>query len=246
MTPTSPRPLRILSCLAVAAALSPAAARALDRPISGKKLQLRRSSNGKEKLVFQSKDTTFLFPAIGSADDPSIGTPGGMTVELFSQTDPNHPLIIAPAGVGKPGWEVVTGSSPSFKYRNSVAPAGPSPLKVVVLKQGKQMKLTGAAIGLALTAPQHSLAIRVTTGSLRNCAVFGASTVRRDQPGSFLATKALAPSIPDCSDASLGGGASTTTSTTVAPTTTSTPASTTTTTSTTAAISLPGQVRSQL
>jgi hypothetical protein len=233
MMPTRLRRSRILSWLLLAAFLSPLSATALDQPISGKKLQLRRSSNGKEKLVFQSMDPAFPFPALGSADDPSIGTPGGLTVELFSQSDPSHPVLDAPVGVGKPGWQVVTGSNPSFKYRNSVAPAGPSPLKVIVLKRGKQMKVTGAAIGLGLATAQNSIAIRITTGSLRSCTVFGPSTIRRDQAGSFLATKALAPSIPDCSDASLGVPG-TTTSTTAAPaTTTSIPGSTTTTTSTT-------------
>jgi hypothetical protein len=230
MMPTRLRRSRILSWLLLAAVLSPLSATALDQPISGKKLQLRRSSNGKEKLVFQSKDPAFPFPALGSADDPSIGTPGGLTLELFSQSDPSHPVLDAPVGVGKPGWQVVTGSNPSFKYRNSVAPAGPSPLKVIVLKRGKQMQVTGAAIGLALATAQNSIAIRITTGSLRSCTVFGPSTIRRDQAGSFLATKALAPSIPDCSDASLGVTGSTTSTTAAPATTTSVPGSTTTST----------------
>src|SRR5262249_36219621 len=198
--------------------------------ISGKKLQLRRSSSGKEKLVFQSKDPTFAFPAVGSADDPATGTPGGLKVELFSQNDAARPSFVAPAGVGKPGWRVTDSSVDSFMYTNSQAPAAPSPLKAVLLKQGKQLKVTGAAIGLALVGPQGSVAIRVTTGSLRSCAVFGAGTIHRDQAGSFLAVNALAPSIPDCSDASLGIASSTTTTTGARSTTTT---STTPTTSTT-------------
>jgi hypothetical protein len=79
--------------------LLPVTVLALDRPISGKKLQLKRSPSGKEKLVFQSKDPIFLFPAIGSADDPATGTPGGIRVELFSQGEPSHPLLAAPPGI---------------------------------------------------------------------------------------------------------------------------------------------------
>ena len=232
MMPTRLRRSRILGWLLLAAVLSPSAPPRSTSP-SPAEAAAEAVVERQEKLVFQSKDPAFPFPALGSIDDPSIGTPGGLTVELFSQSDPSHPVLDAPVGVGKPGWQVVTGSNPSFKYRNSVAPAGPSPLKVIVLKRGKQMKVTGAAIGLGLATAQNSIAIRITTGSLRSCTVFGPSTIRRDQAGSFLATKALAPSIPDCSDASLGVPG-TTTSTTAAPaTTTSVPGSTTTTTSTT-------------
>jgi len=53
--------------LVACAVLLPAIrAAALDRLITGKKLQLRRSSSGKQKLVFQSKVPTFAFPAVGS------------------------------------------------------------------------------------------------------------------------------------------------------------------------------------
>jgi len=54
--------------LSITAGLSAAAA--VEQPIAAKKLMLRRSSSGKEKLTFASKDPSFLFPALGSADDP--------------------------------------------------------------------------------------------------------------------------------------------------------------------------------
>lgn len=221
---------RSLGWLVAFATLLPVAAAAVDRPIAAKKLQLKRSSSGKEKLVFQSKDPSFLFPAIASADDPAGGSPGGFSIEVFSQNDPARPVLAAPGGIGKPGWQVKDGTTDSYKYRNSAAPAAPSPLKVVVLKEGKQIKVTAAAIGLALAGPQGAVAVRVTTGTLRSCAVFGAGTVRRDQPASFLAANAPVPSIPDCSDASLGGGATTTT----------TPTSTVPTSSTTSTTLPPG------
>ena len=77
---------------------------ATDQPISGAKLTLRRSSSGKEKLVFVSKDPLFLFPAIGSADDPGTGSPGGATLELEStgestlSSSRHHPAPGIPAG----------------------------------------------------------------------------------------------------------------------------------------------------
>src|SRR5262249_35644851 len=60
----------------VAASVSAAA----DRGIAGTKLVLQRSAAGHEKLVFVSKDPGLLFPAIGSADDPS-GLPGGAEID---------------------------------------------------------------------------------------------------------------------------------------------------------------------
>src|SRR4029450_6219519 len=53
---------------------------ATDRPISGVKLVVVRAKSGREKLVFVSKDPSFLFPAIGSIDDPGTGSPGGALI----------------------------------------------------------------------------------------------------------------------------------------------------------------------
>jgi hypothetical protein len=47
--------------------------------------------------------------------------------------------------------------------------------------------------------------IRLTTGSLRNCALFDPSTIVRDEAGGFVARGAVAETLSDCSDASLGG-----------------------------------------
>lgn len=211
-----------------------ATAAAADKPISGKKLQLKRSSSGKEKLTFQSKDPAFLFPAIASADNPATGSPGGLRVELFALGTMQSAVLDVPPGVGKPGWKVSDGNTDQYKYTNSDSPLGPSPLKTAQLKQGKMIKLSGKEVGLVLAAAQGGIAIRITTGSLRNCAVFGQASIKRDQANEFNAANAPAPAIPDCSNASLGL-ATTTTTTTVAPTTTgpTTTATPTTTTSST-------------
>jgi hypothetical protein len=212
-----------LSALAAVLVFDVALATAADKPVSGQKLQLKRSSSGKEKLVFLTKDPSFLFPAIASADNPASGAPGGMTIELFSQTEPSAPSLAVPPGVGNPGWKIVDGGVDSYKYTNKSAPAGPSPVKVAILKQGKMIKITAAEMGLALAATQGRVAIRVTTGSLRSCAVFGPGSIKRDAAGNFMAVRAPVPAITDCSNASLSGVATTTTTTTV-------PGSTTTTT----------------
>jgi hypothetical protein len=173
-------------------------ATALDRPISGAKLTLRRSSSGKEKLVFVSKDPLFLFPAIGSADDPGTGSPGGAIVELSSIADPGPVGAAVPPGLGKPGWTAKDGSTPSHTYKNPDAAAGSMPLKVIVLKQGKRIKITARGVILPFVGPQGGVGIQISTGSLRNCTFFGPSTVHRDEPGRFDAANAPVPGFPNC------------------------------------------------
>ncbi|MCW5893718.1 MAG: hypothetical protein KIT14_24655 [bacterium] len=215
MSITSRAAVRTTALVLIATAALPILAAAADAPVAAKKLLLKRAGSGREKLVFLVKGAGLPFPAVGSADDPASGTPGGMTVELFSQTEGGPHALSVPPGIGKPGWKVTDAATDSYRYANGAAPAGPSPVKVAVLKQGKLLKITAAATGLALAGPQGRVAVRVTTGTLRSCAVFAAGAIRRDVAGSFTAVNAAAPAIADCSDASLGGGATSTTTTTL-------------------------------
>jgi hypothetical protein len=182
--------------------MSAAPAAGTDQPIAGKRLVVQVGPM--EKLVFVSKDPAFLFPAPGSPDDPGTGTPGGALVEVFSPDE--SPVTFAiPPGVGMPGWTTRTGAMPSHRWRNPGAPGGPSPVKSARLKQGKTLSLTARVAGLALVAPATRIAIRVTTGSLRSCAVFEGASIRTTIAGRFVATNAPAPALADCSDASLLG-----------------------------------------
>jgi len=180
-----------------------ATASAADQPISAAKLVMKRGSNGKEKLAFVSKDPAFLFPAIGGADDPADGTPGGATVELFSANEGPATLVM-PAGAGKPGWSVRAAGRSSFKYANPLSPTGDSPVRAALLKEGKVLKVTSRTVGgLPLATAQGAVGVRITTGSLRSCALFDAATIGKDEPGKFVARNAAAPA--DCSTATLGG-----------------------------------------
>jgi hypothetical protein len=185
--------------LALAVALP---AHAVDRPVDGTRLVLQRWGTG-ERLVFVSRDPTFLFPAPGGADDPAVGTPGGATVELFSAAEGGAVLAIPP-GAGNPGWRVREGGWPLFRFTNREAPGGISPVKVAVLRSGRTLKVVARSVGLPLAGPQGAVGVRVTTGSLRSCALFDAGTVRRDQAGRFSARGAVAAALADCDDASLG------------------------------------------
>jgi hypothetical protein len=196
---------------------------ATERPISAAKIFLRRSASGTEKLTFVSKDPAFLFPTIGGADDPSPSGSGGIVVELFAPATPSGVALSAPGGIGVPGWNVRTSLPPRLQFKNALAPGAISTFRSITLRQTKGLKLAGKETGLAMGAPLGSVGIRITTGSLVNCARFGAETVRRDADGTFIARNTLASVLADCSDASLA----------TPPTTTSTSATTLGTTSTT-------------
>jgi len=191
---------------------------AADRSISGAKLLLRRAPNGSEKLIFVSKDPGFLFAAIGGADDPSAAV-GGATIELFSPAEPSGGAAVAPPVAGTPGWTARDAATDVYRFANRSAPDAFSAVRSVVLKQGHTLKFVGRRAGLALAGPQGAVGVRVTTGTLRNCVLFGPSTVRKDVAGMFSARDAIAAGLPDCDNGSLGGTTTTTSTSTSTSTT---------------------------
>jgi hypothetical protein len=186
---------------ALAAFLLASSGHGLDQPIDAEKLVLRKTASG-ERLSFLSRDAGFLFPPRGSADDPATGTPGGVLVEVFS-TGGGYASLSAPAGFGVSGWRVASIPRASFVYKNPIGVGGASPLRFVALRQGKAIKISARATGLALTAPQLAVGIRITTGTRRSCALFGPDTVEHDEAGKFVARDALASALVDCSESSL-------------------------------------------
>jgi len=227
----------LASLVLLLVASGPAAA--LDQPIAANQLKLTRSPSGRERLVFLSTDPAFLFPAVGSADDPAAGTPGGMLIELFSTAEPTGAALAVPPGPGKPGWRVVAASTPQYTFVNPSAPAGISPVKHVLAKRTRRLKITAPETGLALAGPQGAVGIRITMGSLVSCARFAGAAIRRDRANQFVGLQATALGLADCSDESLGGLPPPTTTTTTLPTTTTTTTATTTTTTTTTSTETP-------
>jgi cysteine-rich repeat protein len=170
-----------------------------DQPISGLKAILKRAATGAEKAVFVSKDPGFLFPAPNGANDPrSVGA----SVDLLSDDEGTATFTLP-----DPNWQL-NNAATVFKFVNKLAPGGPSVVKVSVLKQGRVLKVVSKDTGLPLASTLGRLAVRVRTGLLRNCALFEGATILRDEPNRFIAKKASAPLVPDCSDASLGFGGS--------------------------------------
>jgi hypothetical protein len=180
-----------------------AAAYADYQPIEGQKLILRRTAT-RATLIFVSRDPYFLFPAIGGPDDPATGSPGGATVELFSASE-GQASLAAPVGAGDPGWTVTSTPTARYKFHNRPAPAGISPVRVAVLSQGKMIKIVAKDPGLPLAVPQGAVGIRITTGTLQSCARFAGATIRKDDPGTFVASHAPRTANYDCSDESLNG-----------------------------------------
>src|SRR5262249_4166163 len=80
---------------------------------------------------------------------------------------------------------------------------GLSALRVLVLKEGKLLKVITKATGLPLDGALGAVGIRVTMGAQRNCAGFDATTIRKDGAGKYVAKDASAGALVDCSDASL-------------------------------------------
>ena len=170
-----------------------------DFPVTGKKLMLKRSASGAEKLTFQSKDPLVPFPPHPGPDSPAVG---GLTIELFSAGDPLGASLLVPGGEGNPGWLYRPGTTGLFKFTNRLSPLGPSPVKGITLKQGKGIKITAKEAGLTLASAQGAVGIRITYGSTRICARFSAATIKRDQAGQFVAANALLAPL-DCSEATL-------------------------------------------
>lgn len=189
----------LLGCLLTLGAA--AVADAVDLPVSARKLILRRTAGGEEKLSFLTKDANFPFPAIGSDDDPMMGTPGGVTIELFSP-EQGAVRIDVPAAVG---WIAKDGSPAFYKFTNKLAPGGVSAVSSLLVKEERAIRLRSSSVGFPSMAPLGPVGIRITMGTLRVCALFDATTIKRDEARVFLARDAKAASLADCSTASLGG-----------------------------------------
>jgi hypothetical protein len=161
-----------------------------------------RRAGGSARLVFVSRDPSFAFPSIGGPDDPATGSPGGATIELFSESEGQASLGI-PAGAGDPGWTAVSGVTPRYKFHNGLAPGGISPVRVALLRQGETLKLVAKDAGLPLATPLGAVGIRITAGAIRNCARFSGTAIRKDEAGTFIGSHAAANVLLDCSDESL-------------------------------------------
>jgi hypothetical protein len=211
---------RSLAWVVLATLAAPGFSAAADHPIAGARLVVKRSGST-TTFRFVSRDPALLLPQPGSADDPVAV---GATVDVFSAVEGSATLAMPP-GLGTPGWRV---AHSEYSYMNSGAPAAPSPVHTATLKQGRVARILARALGLPLTTGLGPVGIRITTGAERSCALFPASTIRRDVPGRFLAERSSTVGLTDCSNGALGGAMTTTTLATTSTTTTTTSTTTST------------------
>lgn len=166
--------------LAVLAAATPDANA---QGLSGRNAIVQVNKKGKGKIVFLAKDAAIQAPS----------SPEGAFLELCSPT----------GGVGSldlPVENWVVKPSGAAKYLVKGKPEG---VKTALVKPGKTLKIVGSSVGgLDMTAPLGSLGVRLTIGSLVQCALFTGDAVRKDDAGKFSGKQAAAPA--DCSDATLG------------------------------------------
>lgn len=215
----------ILSVVVVACLGGLAMAQAVDQPIDAQRLLLRVSASGQERLVLISRDRSIALSA------PEAGS--ASSLELFSHSTGEH--VVLPFGPPEEGWKERRGGRRgpvvTFRVPRGKKGAGRETAAGVVLlvhRVNRHLEVAANAVGLAPDVAHMGVGVRLTVGSTRLCALFGARTVRRSRPGFFSAVGASAAGLADCSDASLAGPAATTSTTSTSTTTTSTSTTTTT------------------
>lgn len=157
------------------------------QPVSAVKLQLKEK-NGKQKLLFLSKDANLVAPAVGGADDPQDV---GAELTLCASNGDSASFAFVAAN-----WSVNSAGT-VYKFKVKGKPVGP---KVALLKGGKTLKIVGGAVGLDVDGTLGAVGVRVTMGSLVQCTRF--DTAKKDVVGQYDARNAVAPA--DCSSVTLG------------------------------------------
>lgn len=189
------RQVSLLVALLALLALLAAPARAADHPVSGRMLAVRAHPAG-AFVKFATKDPAFPFPTEGGQNDPAEV---GITLEVFTAGE-GAATASAPPGLGAPGWKVIAGSLRTYRYASGAF--GRGDLQKVLLRDGRLVRLRGR-VGLPLDVALGAVAVRVTRGFERACALFDVASVNKDNPGRFVARNAPAPALSDCSDDSL-------------------------------------------
>jgi len=172
----------------------------LDQPVAAKRVQMQRTASG-ERFLLTTKDPSLPLPLTPDSAPPQVG----MTIELFSANEPSATLTVPSSG----DWELV--DKPTllrYSFANASAPGGSTTISRVQhqasrIKTIRSLTIKGKGAGLALTGSQGEVAVRITMGGHRLCALFDAPTITIDETARFSAGNAEASALPDCSDASL-------------------------------------------
>jgi len=139
-------------------------------------------------------DPAFLFPPIGSADDPATGTPGERSSSSSGAI--RQFALYVPPGAGNPGWSARPAAHPSYRFRNET-------IHAVTLRQSKFFK-SSCATWDSRSRPRKGRSVFASPPG--RCETAPSSTPRRSsRTARNLPRQACARREPrDCSDASLG------------------------------------------
>jgi hypothetical protein len=150
-----------------------------DVPVAAKRLVVKDSA--RPRLVLTVKGPVPA-PTPGGGDDPQVT---GAVLEVYGALG-EAAVVELPAS----GW---TYDGSAFRFRNLLAPAGPSPVRSVLIRPGKRLKVVARTPGVSLDEPsQQSIGTTLAMGTLRYCSLSGGA-VTRDEPGRFTARNAPAP-----------------------------------------------------
>lgn len=211
-------PWRTAALLLAITLLAAPLAQALDVPLAGRRLVLQRAASGKEKLVLVATGANVPMPTPGGPADPLVSSLAGAFIDVVSSDASPVGAFVVPWGAvtatDAAGWTASNGGT-TLKYKNRSAPLGESIVKTVLLKQGSKLKIVGKKAGLRL-AGEGTVGVRITFGKgtaneIRLCSQFGPAEVVRDETGKYIAKRAPAAALSDCSDAALGTFAGVTT-----------------------------------
>ena len=212
-------PTMVLTVAALVLAAAPSRA-FVDQPISGKRIVVRDTPTPKLLMV---SNATIQAPTQTGTDDPTFF---GATLTVTTQSGESASLDL-PAS----GWKA--SGNGVFRFRNSIAPSGISPVRTVIIVPGRRLKILSRSPGVSLNEPsQGSFTLLLDSGTLRYCATFG-GVISQDVVGKFNAKNAPAPMAcpprPTTSTTSTTSTSSSSSSTSPVPTTTVTSTTSTTT-----------------
>ena len=177
-------------------------ASALAGPIDADRLAIKRAGT-REQLTFSTRDPSWTLPPASSDDGP-----GNVRVELFSTAEPSGATLAIPQLDAPSVWCVSRsddGSVVGFRLRNPDAPNGAGDFSAALLRRNGRLRLVARRSGLAMSAAQGRVGIRITLTTDVLCALFHDDTVSVDRPGKFIGKRARAADIPDCATETLGG-----------------------------------------
>jgi hypothetical protein len=175
-----------------------------DVPVSGRSLAFQWTASGFQRLVFRTEDPDLPFPEAGSADDPVTAQPGGVVLEVFSSGDDSVATYVLPKDGADPGWIEPGLAGRVLRFVHDDAPRGVSLVRRLKWKKGRRLRVVAPFVPLDQEKPRGSVAVRLTAGSTRLCAVFDAASITSDRRRGFFAGPSPKPAIADCSDEALG------------------------------------------